>query len=56
MNLASARRRFFAALALYLIWVITLLGMAATTAERPPERLAPPPAGVEPARDAAPSP
>jgi hypothetical protein len=56
MTPKSARHRFVAALALYLLWVGTLLAMAVTTAERPRVRLVPPPAGGEPARDAAPSP
>ena len=46
-----ARRRFAAALALYLAWVIALAAMAVTSSERPPGR--PPASG--PAEDASPS-
>jgi hypothetical protein len=56
MPLKSARQRFVAALALYLVWVGTLVAMAVTTAERPAAKPAPAPAGGEPAREAAPLP
>jgi hypothetical protein len=36
-----ARRRFLAALALYLAWVGVLAGMAVTSSNRPPETLVP---------------
>ncbi len=37
----TARRRFLAALGLYLIWVGALAAMALTSAERPPGRPVP---------------
>jgi hypothetical protein len=41
MKLNSARHRFIAALALYLIWVGALVAMAVTSSERPPAKLIP---------------
>jgi hypothetical protein len=41
----SARRRFVAALALYLIWVGALVAMAVTSSERPPAKPQPPATG-----------
>ncbi len=47
MKPTSARHRFVAALALYLIWVGSLVAMAVTSSERPPAKPLPSPAGVE---------
>jgi hypothetical protein len=41
MKLNSARQRFVAALALYLIWVGALVALAVTSSERPPAKLIP---------------
>ena len=50
----SARRRFLAALGLYLIWVGVLAAMAVTSADRPPATLVPQSAGETPAADRTP--
>lgn len=47
----SARRRFLAALALYLVWVGVLAAMAVTTGKKPPHRLIPPAVEAPPEKD-----
>jgi hypothetical protein len=49
MNPNSARHRFVAALALYLIWVGALVAMAVTSSERPPAKPVPSAVGDAPA-------
>ncbi len=43
----SARHRFVAAVALYIVWVGALVAMAVTSAERPPAKLIPASAGED---------
>lgn len=50
---SPARRRFVAALALYLAWVGILAAMAITSSKRPPTKLVPAAAEESPADDAA---